>query len=140
MVQFKKCGQASTEYLIVIGISLLLLTPVILIGNDSIVNLKHTTDNLVARDAVDMIAEMSCIVNAQGAPAKITKTIRFPDNIISTTVSDQIIDIEVGFGLVSNDLFRILDFNVSGSLPVTSGHHKIVVEAISDGVNISEVS
>ena len=137
MQQFKRFGQAATEYLIVIAISLLFLTPVILMGNNAVVDLKRTTDNVVARDAVDKITDMSRIVYAQGAPAKITDKVRFPGNILSTTVSNQMIIIKVSAGSASNDIFNIVDFNVTGSLPTTSGVYRISVEAIDYGVNIS---
>ncbi|MEA3342632.1 MAG: hypothetical protein U9Q92_00560 [archaeon] len=138
MQKLKKNGQASTEYLIVIGISLLLLTPIILIGNNALVDLKHTSDSVVAQDAVDQIKEMSQIVYAQGSPAKMTRKVKFPGNIISTTVSDQTIVIRLSYKSLSTDRHATMDFNVSGSLPTTSGTHKICVEAIDYGVNITE--
>ncbi len=137
MQKFKRIGQAATEYLIVIAISLLFLTPVILMGNNAVVDLKRTTDNVVARDAVDKITDMSRIVYAQGAPAKITDKVKFPGNIISTTLSNQMIIMKISAGSASNDIFNIVDFNVSGSLPTTPGVHRISVEAIDYGVNIS---
>ncbi len=137
MQKFKRIGQAATEYLIVIAISLLFLTPVILMGNNAVVDLKRTTDNVVARDAVDKITDMSRIVYAQGAPAKITDKVKFPGNILSTTVSNQMIIMKISAGSASNDIFNIVDFNVSGSLPTTSGVYRISVEAIDYGVNIS---
>ena len=140
MRQSRKSGLASTEYLIVIGISLLLLTPVIIIGNDAIRDLKYKTDNIVAREAVDEITEMSTIVYSQGSPAKITKNIQFPSNIISTSISDNIIRIEMRYKSASNDVFNIVDFNVTGTLPTTSGNHRISIEAINYGVNITALT
>ncbi len=137
MQNFKRLGQAATEYLIVIAISLLLLTPVILIGNNAVIDLKRTTDNVIARDAVDKITDMSRIVYAQGQPAKITSSVKFPGNIISTTIANQMIIMTISAGTASNDIFNIMDFNVTGSLPTTSGVHSICVEAIDYGVNIT---
>ena len=140
MRQSRKNGQASTEYMIVIGISMLLLTPVILIGNDAVRDLKYKTDNIIAREAVDEITEISTIVYSQGAPAKITKNIQFPPNIISTSISDNIIRIEMRYKSASNDVFSIVEFNVTGTLPTTSGNHKIIIEAINYGVNITALT
>ncbi|RLG13309.1 MAG: hypothetical protein DRN71_05055 [Candidatus Nanohalarchaeota archaeon] len=137
MQKFKRIGQAATEYLIVIAISLLFLTPVILMGNNAVVDLKRTTDNVVARDAVDKITDMSRIVYAQGVPAKITNNVRFPGSVLSTTVSNQMIIIKISAGSASSDIFNIVDFNVTGNLPMTSGVHRICVEAVDYGVNIS---
>lgn len=140
MQQSKKSGQAATEYMIVIGISMLLLTPVIIIGNNAVIDLKYRTDSIVAREAVDEITEISTIVYSQGAPAKITKSIRFPQNIISTSISDKIIRIEMRYRSASNDVFSIVDFNVTGTLPTTPGNHKISIEAISYGINITALT
>ncbi len=140
MQQSKKCGQAATEYMIVIGISMLLLTPVIIIGNNAVIDLKYKTDSIVAREAVDEITEIATIVYSQGAPAKITKSIRFPQNIISTSISDKIIRIEMRYRSASNDVFSIVEFNVTGTLPTTPGNHKISIEAISNGVNITALT
>ena len=140
MQKLKKNGQASTEYLIVIGISLLLLTPIMLIGNNALVDLKHTSENVIAQDAVNQIKEMSQIVYAQGSPAKMTKKVKFPRNIMGTTVSHQTIIITLNYKSLPNDIPAMVDFNVTGSLPTTSGTHKICVEAIDYGVNITEVT
>ena len=140
MKQSQRSGQAATEYLIVIGISMLLLTPVIIIGNNAVSDLKYKTDSIVAREAVDEITEIATIVYSQGAPAKITKNIQFPSNIISAGISDNIIRIEMRYKSASNDVFSIVDFNVTGTLPTTSGNHKMSIEAISYGVNITALT
>lgn len=140
MQQSRKSGQAATEYMIVIGISMLLLTPVIIIGNNAVIDLKYKTDSIVAREAVDEITEISTIVYSQGAPAKITKNIQFPSNIISTSISDKMIRMEMRYKSASNDIFNIVEFNVTGTLPTTSGNHRISIEAISNGVNITSLT
>ncbi len=139
MQEFKRFGQASTEYLMVIAFSLLLLTPIIIIGNDAVADLKSRSDYVIARDAVNKIADMATIVYSQGPPAKITEKIRFPSNIISTTVSDQLIIIRVDYKSLPNDIPAVVEFNVSGHLPTTPGVHNIRIEAIDYGVNITVV-
>ncbi|MFH1127529.1 MAG: hypothetical protein V1718_05465 [archaeon] len=139
---FKRYGryaQAATEYLIVIAFSLLLLTPILLMGGNSVVDLKRTTDGVVARDTVDKIADMARIVYSQGAPAMMTEKVRFPDNIDSTYVGDKMIIMTMTQGSLTNDIFSIMDFNVTGALPIIQGSYKIRVEAIEYGVNISVV-
>ena len=65
----KLSGQAAIEYLSIVGIALLLLTPIILVAQQHIKDLNNDTRMMLAMEAKNKIAAASDIVHAQGPPS-----------------------------------------------------------------------
>lgn len=131
-------SQAATEYLIIVIIALLILTPIILKGGQEVGNLSMTKNVLVARNSIDKIKDAVEIVYAQGEPARIVLNLQFPANIVETHVGDQEVMIRLKVIGNNTDVVEVFDINVTGSLPTEEGMHKIKVEAINNSwVNIS---
>lgn len=133
-------GQAATEYMAIVGFSLLLLTPVIIAAERSVKDMNNDANMMLAREALNKISSAADVVYSQGPPSTMTIKIQFPQKIIRAVVENSMILIEVPSGEASSDVTSVLEFNVTGSLPVTGGTHNIRIEAMYDMVNITAVS
>lgn len=133
-------GQAAMEYLSIVGIALLLLTPIILVAQQHIKDLNNDTRMMLAMEAKNKIAAASDIVHAQGPPSTMTITVQLPAGLVRAIVGNQMILIEVPSAEGSSDLVSMLDYNVTGNLSTSSGSHKIRIEAMYDKVNITVIS
>jgi len=130
-------SQAAIEYMIVVTIALLFLTPFFLMAQQSIKNMDNSIKLIEAKEAIEKIAEATRIVYAQGDPAKLTISVKFPKDIVSTNVINYIILINVQSESINNSIFKVFDFEVTGSLPSTYGTHMIALSNINNTVNIS---
>lgn len=135
----KLSGQAAIEYLSIVGIALLLLTPIILVAQQHIKDLNNDTRMMLAMEAKNKIAAASDIVHAQGPPSTMTINIQLPSGIVRAIVNNQMILIEVPSAEGSSDLVSMLDYDVTGNLPTSAGSHKIRIEAMYDNVNITVI-
>ncbi len=133
-------GQAAIEYLSIVGIALLLLTPIILVAQQHIKDLNNDTRMMLALEAKNKIAAASDIVRAQGPPSTMTVSIQFPAGIMRVAIEDRMILIEVPSAEGSSDLVSIFDYNVTGNISTSAGSHKIRIEAMYDKVNITGIS
>ncbi len=132
-------GQAGTEYLIVISIGLFLLTPVIILGQQSMSHLREESDYLMVRESLNKLSDASKIVHSQGYPAKISIRVKLPDTLESSYILNNAVVFRISNSAGFNDLIEIFDFNVTGALPSSGGIYTINVEALQNEVNISIV-
>lgn len=135
----KLSGQAALEYLSIVGIALLLLTPIILLAQQHVKELNNDTRMMLAIEAKNKIAAASDVVHAQGPPSAMTIGIQLPAGIVRAIVENQMILIEVPSAESSTDLVSMFDYNVTGNLSTSAGSHKIRIEAMYDVVNITVI-
>lgn len=130
-----KKAQAALEYMIVASIALLMLVPTIMNGWDSTAQLGTSVNFQKARTAVTQMSDAAKTVYYQGAPAAMTISVAFPENIIITNVSGKEIFFRMKLKGESMDVAEFLDFNVTGSLSNSSGIHEIYLEALPYAAN-----
>ena len=138
--EYKRVGQAALEYLIVVGTALLLLAPIISVGQTSIDGLKKDANMLIARQTMNKIMEASELVYAQGPPAAITITAQIPSNINEIIFMNKIIIMKLDQYERESDMISMVNFNVTGLIPSDSGTYKINIRAIDGGVNITKTN
>ena len=138
--EYKRVGQAALEYLIVVGTALLLLAPIISVGQTSIDGLKKDANMLIARQTMNKITEASELVYAQGPPAAITITAQIPSNINEIIFMNKIIIMKLDQYERESDMISMVNFNVTGLIPSDSGTYKINIRAIDGGVNITKTN
>jgi hypothetical protein len=131
-------GQAALEYMAMIGIALLISAPLIFNVNTSAFELQRSFQTSMAQNALNNIEEAASLVHSQGEPAKVTFTIRLPEGIKHTNVTDQRLHIAKEVDGGTTDIYNFLDFNVSGSIPNASGTYQMQAEAWNGQVNVSE--
>lgn len=130
-------GQAAIEYLTVIGIALLVSTPLIIQTQQSSIEVQSAFNDGLVQNALNAVEEAASLVNSQGDPARVTFRIRLPSGINQTNVSDQFLYIQRRTPNGYTDFYNTLEFNVSGDLPEDPGVHRMVAEAEDDYVNIT---
>lgn len=133
-------GQAAMEYMSIVGIALLLLAPIILAAERSVKDMNNDSGMMLAREALNKMANAAEVVHAQGPPSTMTVEIQFPPRMLRGIATGQMLLIEVPAGEKSSDVVSVLDFNVTGTLPPAGGVHKMRIEAMYDKVNITAVS
>ena len=123
-------GQSGLEYMIIVIIAMLLITPVVLKGTSMLSDMKSEVDVMQAKEAVNEISDAVESVFAQGDPAKITIDSEFPENINQTYVGSREIMIRLNaYGGVT-DIVNKFDFSVTGNLPEENGRYDITIQAV----------
>ncbi|MCK5373238.1 MAG: hypothetical protein KAJ20_02790 [Candidatus Aenigmarchaeota archaeon] len=123
-------GQSGLEYMIIVIIAMLLITPVILKGTSMLTDMKSDVNVMTAKGAINEISDAAESVFAQGEPAKITVNSEFPENINQTYVGSREIMIQLNaYGGVT-DIVNRFDFNVTGYLPQNNGRYDITIRAV----------
>lgn len=130
-------GQAAIEYLAIVGIALLITAPLIVQTQKSSIGLQTSYQNGLAKTSLNTMEEAAALVNSQGEPARVTFDVRLPEDIDQTNVTDNYLHIRRSVGTDTYNFYNTLSFNVSGTIPTTSGIHTMVAKAEDDYVNIT---
>lgn len=131
-------GQVALEYIAIVGLALLVATPLIIEAQESSQSMRESFQNGLAKNALNNVEEAASLVHSQGPPAKVTFDIRLPDGITRANVTDNYVHIRRSVGAGETNFYNTLDFNVTGDLPENAGVHTMVAEAEEDHVNITE--
>lgn len=131
-------GQAATEYLMIMGISLAILIPLFAFVQDYTYRSKIDMRVNSLEDSLQSLADTSDMVYYQGYPAKITVNIYMPEGVVETDISQRTLSATLQTPSGKNDILAVTDAPVNGSLPVEAGGYKMEVRALEEGyVNIS---
>ncbi|MCK5594227.1 MAG: hypothetical protein KAI18_03225 [Candidatus Aenigmarchaeota archaeon] len=123
-------GQSGLEYMMIVIIAMLLMTPAIQKGTTLISDMKMETNVMLAKNTINSISDATESVFAQGEPAKITIHAKFPENINIATVGSGEVMIRLNaYGGVT-DIVNRFDFNVTGTLPQDNGYYDITIQAV----------
>lgn len=133
-------SQAALEYMIVISLALVFIIPFFLLAQNSVRDLDSNINLIESKETVEKLSDGVKLVYAQGEDAKMSIYVKFPKNIVSTHVVQQMVIINIGVDSMNNSIFEVFDFNVTGTLPATYGNHKIILTNINNTVNISYVN
>jgi uncharacterized protein (UPF0333 family) len=128
-------GQIAVEYMIILGLLLLFVTPLIIYALAS-----YTSSNDIYRAQV-LVARMSDtvdIVYTQNPPSQQLLTLLFPENIVDTILVNK----TVGVILLSGDGNTTVSLPtkgcVSGSITSSGGYRRILFKATENCVNVTE--
>lgn len=133
-------GQASIEYMMVFGLALLLSVPFITKAQTSIVDLRSNSQILDVQNSADRIESAAETVNAAGAPAKRTFSIKMPRSVEKVYVNQYSFIYTVKAHDGKRNISKQFEFKIAGDLPSEEGRHIVAVTAKSDEVEFSEVS
>lgn len=130
-------GQAAIEYLAMMGIALLLTAPVVIEVQQASMDLQHSYQHAQTKDTLNNIEEAATLVNAQGTPAQVTFRVQIPSNVVHTNVTGQYLHIRREIGGQPHDMYNVLEFNVSGTIPTDRGVYAMTAKAEEEYVNIT---
>jgi len=140
MLENRSRGQAAIEYMIIVGIALMLASPLILKAQSSIVELKTGSNAVVAQNSLNNLETAIETVHASGEPATRTFPIRLPKTLESTEVTQNALVIRLTTAEGRSTLTRSFEANLTGSLPSESGRHLVKTQAKDGEVKIEVVS
>jgi len=129
-------GQASLEFLMIVVIGALLLTPVFIILSDQTATLDDTNRNLQVSNSLNTLLESGKIIHAQGPPSKMLVTLKFPNNVVNYSIANQEITFYILQEGIVSSIVEAVDFNVTGNISVEEGIHKVTVESFDNGSSV----
>ncbi|MFH1106794.1 MAG: hypothetical protein V1787_02765 [Candidatus Micrarchaeota archaeon] len=131
-------AQAATEYLMMMGLALLIVVPLWFFVNDSVGKTRQELQFSYAKVAVNKIRDAADVVYIQGPPARIYMELQFPDNIHSATVGGREILIRMPTPSGFTDVYSVTIGDVQGSLPTRAGLVRILVKSEGNYVNVTD--
>ncbi len=131
-------GQAAIEYLIVVSVALLLLSPLIITSQRSVSDLNREVTNLKALNALYKIKEAADVVYSQGPPSKMTIYVSLPLQTRDVFSSQNMLVLELGPEDMITHIPVSMDYNITvEGRPSARGMQKVSIEAMNDYVNIT---
>lgn len=131
-------GQAAIEYMMIIGIVLVILVPLLFLINSYMSGGKDELRIRALQDGIDSLAEASDMVHFQGYPAKITISLYVPENVLLANVTENLVRVRVRTSTGPTDVTSFTQANLTGNLPVNAGTYRLSIVAQEDGlVNVS---
>ena len=123
-------AQVSVEYLMVIGVALVIVLPLFYYA------ISESTNNIKlnqAEDAVNTIAKAADSVYSLGPGTKKYVDIVIPGGVEQSAIDGNAIKLKVSlFGSVA-DIYSKSKANLIGGVPLVSGPHRISIEALDSG-------
>ncbi len=129
--------QSGFEMLLIFGIGIAILTPAFIYAMTARINYSDTYGTSAAQNVVNKIAEAADSIYLQGEPSRIVLNLYFPEKISETSIADKTIMIKLSISPGITDIYQTTDEDVSGTLPTTSGIHKVTIENKGDYISIS---
>lgn len=135
---YYKKGQVSLEYIFVIGLSLVLLLPMVVVFYTQSTRLQEDIDLAQAEKIVLELRDAAEEVYYFGAPSQQQIDIYFPEHVRNITITAD--SINLYYQTLEAPIYAESDapLNMTGTLKSYPGLHRITVTAGEDGVIISE--
>ncbi len=133
----KKRCQAAVELIIILAVALIILSIIISFSSDTYTSVSGQFEATKARTAVDDLTDAAKLVYQQGVGSRTKIFVTLPNDIIYTNVTNNLIAIKFYAGGNERDVYRTLDFDVSGEIPAEQGNYWMYLESKSGYVSIS---
>lgn len=133
----KMRGQAALEYLVMLGLLLVVLMPVWVYVNSASTQEKLESRVSSAKYAAQRIAEAADAVYVQGPPAKLSIYVNIPDGTKDVFFSEREITFRIASAGGYSDAFAQTLGPMQGNVTTAAGQQKIVVQATDYYVNIT---
>lgn len=132
-------GQASMEFVMVVGMALILSSPFILEAQSSVIEVSYGSDVGEFQSSLDRLERAVQRVNSMGEPAREVVSLEMPNNIEQAYISNDrgVVFTEDRGGQQSN-YTRIFEVSLNDDgLPTEEGTRDVEVEAWNGEVNLS---
>ncbi len=134
----KKYGQASTEYMMIMVIAMLILVPLVSIVYTQTETSRRELGDSALRDSLSGLADSADMVQAQGYPARITRILHLPQGTRYTNVTQNHFVVRVVTAEGPTDFSSKTSANLQGDLPDSPGSHRVTVKMEEEGfVNVT---
>ena len=132
-----KKGQVSFEYFIILGIVLIVITPLSLVAYNYFDSYRYQIEVKQADQTAKILVSEAESVFFLGPDSLSTIEIYIPDNVHSIGVEDNFINIRIRTNKGIEDVVAFSNVNLTGSIPITRGSHFIQIFGNEDSVEFS---
>ena len=126
-------AQAATEYLIMVGVGLLIITTIFYY------TMQYSSESISinqAQETTETIAIAADYVYSLGQGSKTRVVVQIPERVIDSYVENNEIGLKVSLRSGIIDVFSVTKGTVSGNIPTFSGRHYIFLNMTDTGVFI----
>ncbi len=127
-------GQASIEYLMIMVIAMLILVPLVSVVYSQTARSRDEMGRSALQDSLQGLADAADLVQAQGHPAKITRSLHLPSGVSQTNVTDNHFIVTVEGSAGPTDYTVESSANLTGELPISSGSYQVSLKMEEEGV------
>lgn len=132
-------AQAAMEYLTIVAVGLIIITPMIIYLNDMYLAYSDENKISLAKITVNKISDSANWVFSQGSPAKVTIEIFIPEGVESISFTNNTVNFAVRTKSGIVDVYDTTIMPIYGTLNPKSGYYFISLVAYDNYVNISVV-
>ncbi len=134
-LDFRKRGQASLEFLIIVGIAMIILAPIIYMATSYKEDVESAKSYLMTKESLKTLKISSLSVYNQGEGSKTTTYINLPSEMEYFNIINNYIVIRIRTVAGVEDMFVELPFNITyTSLPTTYGRYRVEITSLPEGV------
>jgi hypothetical protein len=132
-------SQVAVEFLIIVSVAFMILIPLSVYLNQSLIGYKDTNKISKAWNTVKKLGESADWVYSQGPPAKLSIEIYIPEDLEEVSLENNTILFRVRTSAGISDAFYEAVPSLSGTLPSDSGYYFVSLTAFSNQVEIEVV-
>jgi uncharacterized protein (UPF0333 family) len=136
MGEKKRC-QVSMEYMLMVGFSLLLITPVIVIYGTERQSISDQVSYSQAKQIATKIADSAETVYYLGKPSRTTIRVYMPYNIQDISFNNYEVVVTLKMATHISEAIAVSSVNMVGNLTARPGIHEILFIADENQVNVT---
>jgi len=132
-----KKAQIGMEYIVVVGIALLILVPVWTFVKNEFDDVSDDLRFSYVRMMLDRVRQAADLVYVYGDPSRVSLQVYVPAGVENSFVNNGTLYLNVSVGNGYSGVSTVSIANLTGLLPTAEGYHQVVVSAGDGYVNIS---
>ncbi len=136
-LHFRKKSQSATEYLVVVSVALALLSPLIVMAQQTVYDLNTSINLIEANNALTKIKNAADRVYAQGYPSKLSFMVIVPNRMERMFVDDHALIMELSYKDAPSHVVEFFDYDIVLSGTPEKGLNRVTVMAYQNYVNIT---
>jgi len=124
-------AQVAVEYLIIVGVALMILLPLSLYLNQTLMGYRDDTKISKAWNTVKKLGQNADWVHSQGPPARVRVEIDVPEDVTEMSLDNNMILYRIRTSAGISDVFYNTVPALNGTLPTNSQYYFISITAIN---------
>ncbi|MFW5746182.1 MAG: hypothetical protein ACOCWQ_01375 [Nanoarchaeota archaeon] len=131
-------AQTSLEVIVIFALMLGVFLAILISNNTVLFTVDSDLAHQKARLALDEIADGATVAYRQGAGTRVQVYVEMPQSVHASNVSNNSMTLSLYArqGKVQT-IYRTLDFNVTGTVPNSSGQFRVTINVNETFVNVS---
>lgn len=134
----KSDGQASMEYLMIMVVAMLILVPLVSVVYSQTARSRRNMGRASLRGSLEGLSDSADMVEAQGPPARITRSLHLPSGTSYVNVTEHHFIVRVRSSAGPTDYSSKTSANLTGELPQKAGSYQVTLQMEEEGlVNVT---